>query len=188
VRLKLREIPDGITAIEVKKPDGSPDLPGFSDIGGWLTLDKTGDVLRVTGRLGYACRLECSRCLGEFQWRGQEQIELYFRPQQPDDVAAVRERDLKADDLSVFTYNGNVLDLWPALKEALELARPLKPLCRQDCQGICHGCGRDLNLEACICSAESGDPRWQALREAAAAGPGKKKPGKKRKADGGQAL
>jgi len=165
VRLNLRDIPDGITAIEVTKPDGSSDLPGFSDIAGRLTLDKNGDILRVTGRLSYACRLECSRCMGEFRFEGQEPVEIYFRPRQPGDSGPSRGRELKPDDLSVLTYRGAELDLWPAIRESLELARPLKPLCRQDCRGICNGCGRDLNREACRCRPEEGDPRWEALRK-----------------------
>jgi len=184
VRINLRDIPDGITAIEVAKPDGSPDLPGFSDIGGRLTLDRNGDILRITGRLAYACRLECSRCLGWFRLEAQEPVEIYFRPQQAGETAGHREGELKADDLSVLTYRGAELDLWPAIRESLELARPLKPLCRQDCRGICHGCGRDLNREACRCAPDPEDPRWEALRALSGKG-GAGKKGRARKGAGG---
>lgn len=183
MRLNLRELPDGITAIEVAKPDGSPDLPGFADISGRLTLDKNGDVLRVTGLLSFACRLECSRCLRPFDLQGREPVEIYFRQQQPDDDRSARE--LKSDDLSVLTYRGTELDLWPAIRESLELARPLKPLCRHDCRGICNGCGRDLNREACRCRPRDGDPRWEALRALAPKPGSGSRPRRKKSEDGG---
>jgi uncharacterized protein len=185
VRLNLRELPDGITAIEVAKPDGSPDLPGFGDIAGRLTLDKNGGVLRVTGRISFACRLECSRCLGPFELRGREPVELFFRQRQPEDTGPVRERELKPDDLSVLTYRGPEIDLWPAIRETLELARPLKPLCRPDCRGICNGCGRDLNREPCVCRPRGGDPRWEALRPLAPEPGSGPRPRRKRAGDGG---
>ena len=184
MRLKLRELPDGITILVVDKPDGSPDLPGFSNIGGRLTIDRNGEVLRVTGRLSFDFRQECSRCLKAFPVRDEEQIELYFRPPLPDDAGDRRERELKADDLAVLTYRGTELDLWPAVRESLELALPLKPLCSEDCRGICNGCGRDLNNEECRCPEQGGDPRWAALKVAGAGGRKKKR----RKEVGGKAL
>lgn len=185
MRLNLRELPDGITVIEVSKPGGSPDLPGFADIGGRLTLDKNGDVLRVTGQLAFICRLECSRCLADFVQRGDEPVELYFRQQQPEEAGPDRERELRPDDLSLIIYRGNELDLWPAIRESLELARPLKPLCRPDCRGICNGCGRDLNREDCVCPPQGGDPRWEALRSLSTDKVPMPKPRKKRSRGGG---
>jgi len=45
------------------------------------------------------------------------------------------------------------------------LSIPMKLLCREDCQGICPGCGANLNQEACRCGEKPGDPRWEKLRE-----------------------
>lgn len=188
MRFNLRDIPDGLTAIEVTKPDGSPDLPGFDAISGKLTIDKNGEVLRITGRLFYACRVECSRCLASFSYQGQEPVEIFLRPLQPGDSGPSHERELKPDDLEVLTYRGAELDLWPAIRESLDLARPLKPLCSEDCRGICNGCGRDLNREACRCRPEPGDPRWEALQTLADPSPGKRKTRTRRRPGGGQAL
>jgi uncharacterized protein len=44
------------------------------------------------------------------------------------------------------------------------MAVPMKPLCREDCRGLCPTCGEDLNVTACGCAAEAADPRWEALR------------------------
>ena len=43
------------------------------------------------------------------------------------------------------------------------LAVPLKALCREDCKGLCPGCGRNRNRESCDCAALARDARWAAL-------------------------
>lgn len=181
MKLNLREIPEGITHLVVDQPGGSPDLSGFSRIAGRLAVDRSGSVLRITGFLDFVCWLECSRCLQSFSFSGHEEIEIFYRPLELGDRMG-GERSLNADDLAVLTYTGNEVDLWPALRETLELSRPLKPLCHEACRGICPGCGRDLNHQDCICPPKPADPRWQAL---AAGTPAGKRLAAKRKRGGG---
>jgi uncharacterized protein len=56
------------------------------------------------------------------------------------------------------------VDLEPLLREAVQLAEPIAPLCRPDCPGLCLVCGDELagglhdHPEAPI------DPRLEALR------------------------
>jgi uncharacterized protein len=40
----------------------------------------------------------------------------------------------------------------------------MKPLCRDDCKGLCPQCGTNLNRETCTCSPKWEDPRLAALR------------------------
>ncbi|MCX6003520.1 MAG: DUF177 domain-containing protein [Chloroflexi bacterium] len=40
---------------------------------------------------------------------------------------------------------------------------PMKPLCKDECAGLCSICGKDLNLEECGCQKEEVDPRWAEL-------------------------
>ena len=54
------------------------------------------------------------------------------------------------------------LDLRPTIREELILSAPAYLLCREDCRGLCPGCGQDLNLGSCTCPS-SRDPRWGAL-------------------------
>lgn len=43
------------------------------------------------------------------------------------------------------------IDIGRAVREELLMVYPLHSLCREDCQGICAGCGADLNKEKCKC-------------------------------------
>ena len=57
------------------------------------------------------------------------------------------------------------LDLSAWARDSLVLDLPDKILCRDDCAGLCPGCGADLNHEACTCGPEEPDTRWAALSE-----------------------
>jgi len=51
------------------------------------------------------------------------------------------------------------------VKEQVLLSVPMKPLCRNDCAGLCPVCGRDLNEGACNCRKEELDPRLAPLAQ-----------------------
>jgi uncharacterized protein len=62
--------------------------------------------------------------------------------------------------------DGDLLDLEPAFRDAVVLALPMAPLCRDDCPGLCVECGVPL--------ADAGpghghrvapDPRWAGLKQ-----------------------
>ena len=46
----------------------------------------------------------------------------------------------------------DVVDLTESLREDIVLAIPQSYICRDGCQGICDGCGKNLNKEECICA------------------------------------
>jgi uncharacterized protein len=170
VKLNLRELPDGQSTLAVARPAGGSELPGFTNVRGTLTVDKNGGTLRVTGELSYDIQLECSRCLNAFSCSRREPVELFYRPGLPREEAGRKVRELSQDQLAVVAYRGHEVDLWPEVREALLLSMPVKPLCRQDCRGICDQCGQDLNRTACGCIRDQADPRWEALRRPKPAG------------------
>jgi len=91
---------------------------------------------------------------------------------QPD----VRERDLGAvfelvdeqevadEDLGVSFYKDETLDLADLMREQFYLALPMKPLCREDCRGLCSVCGGNRNVTACACPEPATASRWAALK------------------------
>ena len=125
-----------------------------------------GTVSRIEGghRLDARCRfegkLECSRCLNPYSFSHDEPFTLLLYPRRP---GAPDVRELSRDDLDVSFYDGDEVDVAPIAEERVQMAIPMKPLCREDCQGICPSCGADRNAAPCECAPESGDPRWSAL-------------------------
>jgi uncharacterized protein len=63
----------------------------------------------------------------------------------------------------VVFLEGEVFDTRPLLVEQLQLNVPMKPVCREDCRGLCPQCGADLSQGDCSCGGQPPDPRWAAL-------------------------
>lgn len=87
-------------------------------------------------------------------------------------VAVLFAEDIGDEDASVYAIppRAQELDLSEAIREELILAVPEYVDCSEECQGICPGCGTDLNTGACSCQPER-DTRWAALDALKAAGP-----------------
>ena len=59
---------------------------------------------------------------------------------------------------------GDLIDLEPAVRDAIVLTLPTNPLCRPDCPGLCPECGVHFDDLPADHSHEAADPRWAALR------------------------
>ena len=130
-------------------------------------LEISGEVSRIDGgyalsaRLVYGGELECSRCLATYPFREDETFSLVLYPRRPESGEEV---ELARDDLDALFYDDPVVPLAPIAEERIQMALPMKPLCRPDCRGLCPECGKDLNQGPCGCAHASVDPRWEALR------------------------
>jgi uncharacterized protein len=70
-----------------------------------------------------------------------------------------------SDELTTPYVEDEKLDLSAWARDSLVLDLPDKILCRDDCAGLCPGCGADLNHQACTCGPEEPDTRWAALAD-----------------------
>ncbi len=126
-----------------------------------------GEVTRVEGgyslsaRLSWAGKLECSRCLAPYAFADEEEFSLLLY-QRPPVVDA--ELSLDTDDLDAYFYDEPIVPVAPIVEERIQIAIPMKPLCREDCRGLCPQCGGDRNVSECNCVVEFIDPRWRALQ------------------------
>ena len=69
------------------------------------------------------------------------------------------------DEPGCFTIDEHhILDLTEAVCQYALLAIPMKPLCREDCAGLCPKCGHDLNQGSCGCLSQETELRWSELR------------------------
>src|SRR5207244_13446979 len=92
-----------------------------------------------------------------------------------DDTVAANEdgAEIATEDLDLFPWDGDKIDLEPLFREQFVLAIPYAPLCREDCKGLCPQCGIDLNTGTCTCEKPV-DPRLAGLKGLKLApGPGK---------------
>jgi DUF177 domain-containing protein len=102
----------------------------------------------------------CSRCLEDYAFPLDHPFVFVLTPR-----AAVGEPEarLTADDLALSFYEGEEIHLTPLVHEQAILALPTRPLCREDCRGLCARCGANLNAGPCGCPAAAPDPRLAVL-------------------------
>src|SRR5215472_2450165 len=91
-----------------------------------VQLEEVSEGVLVTAEVSAPLAGECARCLDEFTSSTKVRFQELFVPQPGDDG---------------YSLDGDLLDLEPALRDALVLELPLSPLCDGDCQGLCSTCG-----------------------------------------------
>lgn len=126
-----------------------------------LHVARDGEDVVVTGDLDACGPLTCSRCLEEFQAAVRAVVDARFLPR----PAAGDNVELGADDLDVDFYDHDELNLAALVETETSLALPMKPLCREDCRGLCPACGGNRNLTPCTCEVRPPDPRLAVLKK-----------------------
>jgi uncharacterized protein len=128
-----------------------------------LRIERDGQDVFVTGELHAAVSQACGRCLepspGEVT--APVDVRLVPRPATADNV------ELAADDLDVDFYDRDEIDIGALIEAETTLALPMKPLCREDCLGLCRVCGGNRNVVKCQCADRPPDPRMAALKDLA---------------------
>jgi uncharacterized protein len=120
------------------------------------------DQFRVVGKVRTTIELVCGRCLEPFRAPVDEAFDVLFLPHTG--APSEDEKKVEDDDLTTAFYRDHVIDLGQLLQEQFYLAVPMKPLCREDCRGLCPLCGNNLNSGTCACADSWEDPRLAALR------------------------
>ena len=115
-----------------------------------VTLERISEGIVVRGEVDATWRSECSRCVKPISGPVSVHVDELYEP----------------NPLAGETYglDDDILDLEPLVRDAVRLELPGAPLCRDDCAGLCPGCGVDHNETACDCVVEESDSRWAALR------------------------
>jgi uncharacterized protein len=125
-------------------------------------VEKGGHGFLLEGEVAGSVKLMCSRCLKEFEFSFAEPVSLQLLP--ASQAPREEEVQLGRDELDVRFYEEPVIDLEDLAAEQVQLAVPIKPLCRESCEGLCPRCGADLNQGPCACPRTT-DPRWVSLLE-----------------------
>ena len=127
----------------------------------------------VTGSATAPVVGECARCLTTLESSVTASFrELYlYQPEKHNkhDKHDWRERqdeNDEQDDEEFYYLSGDLLDLEPVLRDAVVLALPMSPLCREDCPGLCVECGVPLaDAGPDHGHVDAADPRWAALKQ-----------------------
>ncbi|MEW6623302.1 MAG: DUF177 domain-containing protein [Bacillota bacterium] len=120
----------------------------------------TQNEVLVEGVIRAKVQLVCHRCLEKYVL--PLEIPLLERFVTLNQLALMSE-DEKQEELSV--YKNNQINLEPLIEQVIYLALPMKALCNEDCLGLCHKCGCNLNVDKCSCQKDELDPRLKVLQQ-----------------------
>jgi uncharacterized protein len=155
---------DQLSPLSLVPPEGEvvegPRLA--SAIEGTLFLQRTRKGIEVKGDIRAAVVLACARCVQEFTLPIASEFEesfllLKYAPAEED-------TELADDDMDVSFLPEEGIDLRDIVAEQIWLSMPIKPLCDEQCKGLCTVCGGELNRGECGCDRQYQDPRFAALK------------------------
>jgi uncharacterized protein len=129
----------------------------------YCELSKSGDLILAKGWVQGKMLLECDRCLREFENPFKSYFEVHYRSRPVEEFC--EEDGPPEGQFEVVYYEGDIVDIADQIRQTVLLSVPMRALCRDDCRGLCGGCGRDLNVESCQCQEPPTDPRWDALKK-----------------------
>lgn len=133
-----------------------------------VRITKDAQKVRLAGRIRTTLETDCSRCLEPFAVPVDAPLDLMFLPETGDAAdqagAAKTEKEVREDDVGVAFYQDETIDLGEMMRDEFYLALPMKPLCKDDCKGLCPVCGVNRNRETCACKAGWVDPRMESLK------------------------
>lgn len=162
MKINVSEIPPEGLAIELSKEAGFiSTVKAVSPCLLSIKIIKSRSEVCINGHIRCTVELQCSRCLNAFEYEIDSPLNIVFRPDSELDKEGCYE--LQKDELDIAFYRDNTLDIDDITNEQLALNIPMKPLCGDECKGICPACGVDLNIMHCKCRDSNIDERLKIL-------------------------
>jgi len=146
--IEVRSLNEGLNETKLIVPASALAIePLKEDVKVQLKLFKTGEKLTAKGDVTFVLMPECSRCLTEFRKEFTENLDVFFIP----GFSESKEKGLSEDEVKTLFYGSKGIDLLPVIRDTILLSMPMKPLCSEDCKGLCFKCGKNLNEGPCGC-------------------------------------
>lgn len=171
MKIRVADLKDKKLHLDAEEAIGDyPDLAAMEEAGECkfltplkleFTVAREFDHIRAAGRVEATVRISCARCLTEFDSEIASSFTVFYtKSAEPLD----EEVELAEEDLISKSYEGEEIDFSQEVAEQVIMEIPFKPLCREDCKGLCSNCGANLNDTACSCDMNEGSFKFNALK------------------------
>jgi len=161
--LPIDEPAETFAVLSAMQRDGECTFVG--PVRGTVRAEREFDHIRVSGAVDTRISLICSRCLVPFENDIHSSFTIFFRKGSPSETCEEDEVELAEEDLVSATYSGNEIDLAHDIEEQVAMEVPLKPLCDEECKGLCPVCGIDRNASNCTCEESAFNFKFSALKD-----------------------
>jgi DUF177 domain-containing protein len=127
-----------------------------TDLAVTLRMESVSEGVLVSGQVQAQLTGECGCCLREINDSLDVTFQmLYAYPHSTTDTTA--------DEDEVGRMQGDLIDFEPVLRDAVVLALPNHPQCREGCPGLCPDCGTPWDELPEHHTHRQADPRWATL-------------------------
>ena len=127
-----------------------------------IAIQKSSEEYFCQGKVSAEVTLECARCLSVFKRQIANDVDFIICDKQHYEATA--REGLDDEDYVFIEGPGKTVDISGIVRQAILLEVSMKPLCAEDCKGLCSVCKTNLNTGTCNCTRETIDPRWDGLR------------------------
>jgi uncharacterized protein len=124
------------------------------------TIYRVGEEILIKGQLTTRLNLICCRCLSPYEFLVDSEFDLIFLPEDFKDP----KEQLEPEDMSKLFYQKQSIDFKEVILEQLNLTFPMRPLCSDECQGLCPVCGNRIDDGTCSCTENELDQRLVKLK------------------------
>ncbi|MBD3413338.1 MAG: hypothetical protein GF421_02780 [Candidatus Aminicenantes bacterium] len=125
-----------------------------------FVIKRVGDEVLFKGNLTTKMSFICCRCLSPFELSINSGFDLVYLPEELDE----EKEELAPEDLQKNFYTNQKINIRGIILEQLNLTFPVRPLCSEDCPGLCPVCGKNIRDEGCSCDLSQNDPRLNKLK------------------------
>jgi len=102
-----------------------------------LHLKKDTNKVLITGSITAVFMVNCHRCGTQYEETLKLEIIETFANMPEEDEYKITSGKVFLDDMIFDNFQINL---------------PMQYLCKEDCKGVCFGCGKKLNIEDCACN------------------------------------
>jgi uncharacterized protein len=153
---QIRETPralsyvEDVDALNLELGRGAGDYRLAEGLAVEVSYHRAGLDVFVEGTVRAVVHGSCARCLGDYAFTLDVPVAIVLTPAA---TAAPTSGALREEDIGLAYYDGDEIDLTPLVHEQTLLALPTRPLCAEECRGLCPRCGANLNADPCDCPA-----------------------------------
>lgn len=156
MKVRFGEIPKDGLRFEIRDESWFPDqeLQRTGPVHATVVLKRNGvDRVLLEGRIKTKIAFACDRCLENYSLGIDSSFKLDLE-YAPGNTIESGEHEISHTEMDMIYLQEPVIDIFEILSQQVFLLAPEKHLCQDSCQGLCPGCGANLNLETCDCRTE----------------------------------
>ncbi len=162
MKIVIQDIPEEGLTVELEEQIHLEGYTVSSPVRTELTVNKTANDVMIAGSITAELQMQCSRCLKGLKQAEEIPVSVLYHPAEE---MGSEKHGLNDEEMDTGFYTGEELDLQELIREQILLSIQMKPLCSEDCKGICPKCGNDRNNSACNCAEKETDPRLEVLKK-----------------------